>query len=134
MLGIPDRVIDAVVADERRELARRERLYRDDRPAPDVRGRICMLVDDGLATGATMHAAIVALRLQAPARIVVAVPTAAPATCDEFRAEVDEVMCAITPSPFYAVGTWYQDFSQTTDAEVRQLLEQAARCTQEEKS
>jgi putative phosphoribosyl transferase len=134
MLGIPDRVIDAVVADERRELARRERLYRDDRPAPDVRGRICILVDDGLATGATMHAAIVALRLQAPARIVVAVPTAAPATCDEFRAEVDEVMCAITPSPFYAVGTWYQDFSQTTDAEVRQLLEQAARCTQEEKS
>jgi predicted phosphoribosyltransferase len=134
MLGIPDRVIDAVVADERRELARRERLYRDDRPAPDVRGRICILVDDGLATGATMHAAIVALRLQAPARIVVAVPTAAPATCDEFRAEVDEVMCAITPSPFYAVGTWYQDFSQTTDAEVRQLLEQAARCIQEKES
>jgi putative phosphoribosyl transferase len=134
MLHIPDRAIDAVVADERRELARREHLYRDDRPAPDVRGRIGILVDDGLATGATMHAAIVALRQQKPARIVVAVPTAAPATCDEFRTEVDEVICAITPSPFYAVGAWYRDFSQTTDAEVRQLLEQAARCTQEEES
>jgi predicted phosphoribosyltransferase len=124
-LGIPERVIDAVVADERRELARRERLYRDDRPPPDVRGRTCILVDDGLATGATMHAAVAALRQQRPARIVVAVPVAAPEICARFRAEVDEMICAITPSPFAAVGLWYQDFSQTTDADVRDLLERA---------
>lgn len=130
-LGIPDRVIDAVVADEQRELARRERLYRDDRSLPDVRGRICILVDDGLATGATMHAAIVALRQQGPARIIVAVPVAAPDICAQFRAEVDGIVCAITPSPFAAVGLWYQDFSQTTDAEVRDLLERATDCAPE---
>jgi len=123
-LQIPERVIAAVEADERRELARRERLYRDDRPPPAVRGRLCLLVDDGLATGATMHAAITALRQQEPARIVVAVAAAAPSTYDEFRTAVDEVICVLTPSPFYAVGTWYQDFSQTTDAEVRDLLAQ----------
>ncbi len=127
-LNIPDHVIDAIAADEQRELVRRERLYRDDRPPPDTRGRICILVDDGLATGATMHVAIAALRQQQPARIVVAVPTAAPETCAEFRTEADEVVCAITPSPFAAVGLWYQDFSQTTDAEVRDLLERAANC------
>jgi predicted phosphoribosyltransferase len=121
-LGIPDYVIDAVTAWERQELERRERLYRGDRPPPAVQGRTVILVDDGLATGATMHAAIEALRRQQPARIVVAVPTAAPEVCDALRAEVDEVICAITPEPFHAVGLWYEDFSQTTDEEVRDRL------------
>ena len=121
-LRIPDYVIDAVAAQEQQELARRERLYRGGRPPPDVRGRTVILVDDGLATGATMHAAIKALRQLQPARLVVAVPTAAPETCEALRAEVDEVICAITPEPFYAVGLWYEDFSQTTDEEVRDLL------------
>ena len=121
-LRIPEYVVDAVAAQEQRELARRERLYRGGRPPPDVRGRTVILVDDGLATGATMHAAIKALRLQQPARIVVAVPTASPQTCEELRRVADEVMCAITPEPFHAVGLWYDDFSQTTDEEVRDLL------------
>jgi len=121
-LRIPDYVIDAVAARERQELARRERLYRGDRLSPDVRGRTVILVDDGLATGATMLAAIKALRQQQPARLVVAVPTASPETCEELKAEVDEIICAITPEPFYAVGLWYDDFSQTTDDEVRGLL------------
>jgi predicted phosphoribosyltransferase len=121
-LRIPDYVIDAVTAQEQQELTRRERLYRGGRPPPDVRGRTVILVDDGLATGATMHAAIKALRQLQPARLVVAVPTAAPETCEALRAEVDEVICAITPEPFYAVGLWYEDFSQTTDEEVRDLL------------
>src|SRR5882724_8964267 len=121
-LHIPDYVIDAVAAREQQELARRERLYRGGRPPPDVRGRTVILVDDGLATGATMHAAIKALRQLQPARLVVAVPTAAPETCEALRAEVDEVICAITLEPFYAVGLWYEDFSQTTDEEVRDLL------------
>jgi predicted phosphoribosyltransferase len=121
-LRIPDRTIDAVAAKERGELARRERLYRGDRPPPGVRGRTVILVDDGLATGATMHAAIEALRAQQPARIVVAVPTAPREVCEALRAEVDDVVCAITPEPFHAVGLWYEDFSQTTDEEVRDLL------------
>ena len=125
-LRIPDDVIDAVTMREQEELARRERLYRGDRPLPDVSGRTVILVDDGLATGATMHAAIAALRQQQPARIVVAVPTAAPETCQALRAEVDDVVCAITPEPFYSVGLWYEDFSQTTDDEVRDLLARAA--------
>src|SRR5437868_989383 len=124
-LRIPDDVVDAVTAWQQQELARREQLYRGDSPAPDVRGRTVILVDDGLATGATMHAAIAALRRQQPARIVVAVPTAAPETCDALRAEVDDVVCAITPEPFYSVGLWYEDFSQTTDDEVRDLLARA---------
>src|SRR2546426_7618445 len=121
-LRIPDYVVDAVTTWEQQELARREQLYRGDRPAPDVRGRSVILVDDGLATGATMHAAIEALRQLQPARIVVAVPTASPEACEEMRAKVDDVICAITPEPFEAVGRWYQDFSQTTDEEVRGLL------------
>jgi predicted phosphoribosyltransferase len=121
-LGIPDHLIDAVAAREQQELSRRELLYRGGRPPPNIRGRTVILVDDGLATGATMHAAIQALRQQQPARIVVAVPTASPETCEEMRAEVDDVICAITPEPFHAVGLWYQDFSQTTDEEVRDLL------------
>jgi erythromycin esterase-like protein/predicted phosphoribosyltransferase len=123
-LGIPDHVIEAVAAREQQELARRERLYRGNRPPPDVRGRTVILVDDGLATGATMHAAIQALRQQQPARIVVAVPTAPPEACEEMKAEADDVICAITPEPFHAVGVWYEDFSQTTDEEVRELLVQ----------
>ncbi|HEY2210193.1 MAG TPA: erythromycin esterase family protein [Bradyrhizobium sp.] len=121
-LGIPEQMIDAVAAHERQELARRERLYRGGRPPPDVRGRTVILVDDGLATGATMHAAIQALRQQHPARIVVAVPTASPETCEEMKAKADDVICGITPEPFHAVGRWYRDFSQTTDEEVRVLL------------
>src|SRR3981081_3540274 len=121
-LGIPQRIIDTVTAWERQELAWRADLYRGGRPPPEVRGRTVILVDDGLATGATMHAAIQALRQQQPERIVVAVPTASPDTCEEMKAEVDDVICAITPEPFHAVGLWYQDFSQTTDEEVRDLL------------
>ena len=124
-LRIPDHVIDQVAAQEQRELERRERLYRDDRPPPDVRGKTVILVDDGLATGATMFAAAAALREQGPDRIVVAVPTAAPETCDAFRDAVDEIVCAITPDPFYAVGLWYENFSQTSDDEVRDLLARA---------
>jgi len=124
-LRIPDDVIDRVAAQEQRELERRERLYRDDRPAPNVRGKTVILVDDGLATGATMYAAAAALRELGPDRIVVAVPTAAPETCDAFRDAVDEIVCAITPDPFYAVGLWYEDFSQTSDDEVRDLLARA---------
>jgi predicted phosphoribosyltransferase len=125
-LRISDEVIDAVAAKEQRELERRERAYRGDRPAPEVRGRPVILIDDGLATGSTMHAAVAALREQGPARIVVAVPVGAPQTCEEFSAEADETVCACTPEPFYAVGLWYSNFSQTTDEEVHDLLERAA--------
>ena len=125
-LDIPDDVIDAVAADELRELERRERAYRGDRPRPNVRGRTVLLIDDGLATGSSMRAAVAALRRQGPARIVVAVPVGAPETCAEFQGEADETICARTPEPFYAVGLWYRDFSQTTDEEVHDLLEQAA--------
>lgn len=125
-LHIPGAVIDAVAADEQHELERRERAYRDDRPAPEVRGRTAILVDDGLATGSTMRAAAAALRKQGPASIVVAVPVSSPETCDEFRGEVDEIVCAVTPRPFRGVGMWYEDFSQTTDEEVRELLARAA--------
>jgi predicted phosphoribosyltransferase len=121
-LGIPDYIIDAVVKEETDELKRREQLYRGDRPPPSVRGKTVILVDDGLATGSTMLAAVRALREQSPARIVVAVPVASPDTCELLKACVDEVVCAATPEPFYAVGFWYQDFEQTTDDEVRELL------------
>jgi putative phosphoribosyl transferase len=124
-LRIPNDVIEKIAAQEQRELERRERLYRDDRQPPDVRGKTVILVDDGLATGASMYAAATALRELGPDRIVVAVPTAAPETCDAFRDAVDEIVCAITPDPFYAVGLWYEDFSQTTDDEVRDLLARA---------
>jgi predicted phosphoribosyltransferase len=124
-LRIPENVIDAVASWEQQELERRERVYRGDRPPPEVHGKTVILIDDGLATGATMQAAVRALRQQQPARIVVAVPTAAPETCEELKAEADEVICAITPEPFYAVGLWYENFSQTTDEDVRELLAQA---------
>src|SRR5437870_5579188 len=125
-LRIPAEVIDAVAAEEQQELKRRERAYRGDRPTPQVRGKTVILIDDGLATGSTMRAAVAALRQQGPARIVVAVPVGAPETCAEFQEEADESICARTPEPFYAVGLWYSDFSQTTDEEVHDLLERAA--------
>jgi predicted phosphoribosyltransferase len=121
-LGIPDAVIDRVAAAEQQELDRRETAYRDGRAAPDVRGKTVVLVDDGLATGSTMRAAVAALRRQHPARVIVAVPVGAAETCDQFRAVADEVVCARTPEPFYAVGMWYGDFAQTTDEEVHDLL------------
>jgi putative phosphoribosyl transferase len=124
-LRISPEVLDAVALKEAKELERRERAYRGSRPAPDVRGRIVILVDDGLATGSTMRAAAAALRKQQPARIIVAVPVGAPDTCDEFRSEVDEIICGATPEPFRGVGQWYEDFSQTDDEEVHRLLEQA---------
>jgi predicted phosphoribosyltransferase len=126
-LRVPQSVIDEVVANEARELARRERLYRGDRPFPDLKGRTVILVDDGLATGSTMRAAAQALRQHQPARIVVAVPTAAAETCQDLRNEVDETVCVITPEPFYAVGLWYEEFSQTSDDEVRDLLARSFR-------
>jgi putative phosphoribosyl transferase len=128
-LAISDRVIEAVAAREELELARRERAYRDERPPPAVRGKLVILVDDGLATGSTMRAAARALRQQQPERIVVAVPTAAPETCDDLRAEVDEIICAVTPEPFLAVGLSYEQFEQTSDEEVRALLARAAQPT-----
>jgi putative phosphoribosyl transferase len=125
-LGIPDNVIEAVANWELEELQRRERLYRGNRPPPDVRGKTVILVDDGLATGSTMLAAVQALRKLGPARIVVAVPVASGDTCQLLQEYVDEVVCAATPEPFYAVGLWYRDFSQTSDEEVRELLERSA--------
>jgi len=119
---IPEAAIETVVARERSELARRETLYRGERPPLSVEARIAILVDDGLATGSTMLAAATAVRRQRPKRIVVAVPVAAAETCRSFHSEVDDVVCAHTPEPFDAVGLWYRDFSQTTDAEVHALL------------
>src|SRR5919108_2215446 len=126
-LGIPDSLIDAVATREQRELERRERAYRDQRPPLAVSGKTIILVDDGLATGSTMRAAAAALRQQRPARIVVAVPVAAPVICEQFRREVDEVVCLLTPEPLYGVGFWYQDFTQTSDQDVRELLARVAR-------
>jgi predicted phosphoribosyltransferase len=126
MLHIPDEVIEAVVAREQRELDQRAQRYRGGRPALDVRGCTVILVDDGLATGATMRAAVQAMRQQQPAHLVIAVPIAASTTCEELRAADVEVVCAATPEPFYAVGLWYEDFSQTSDAEVCALLASSA--------
>jgi putative phosphoribosyl transferase len=121
-LGINEDQIQKTLARELDELRRREATYRDGRPLPDLKGKTVILVDDGLATGASMQAAAGAVRRHEPARIVIAVPVASRATCDRFRDEVDEVVCAVTPEPFYAVGNWYEDFSQTSDDEVRELL------------
>ena len=109
-------------ARERVELERREREFRGERPPSDVRGRVAIVVDDGLATGSTMRAVVAALRLQEPARIVVAVPTAPRSTCQDLRVEVDELVVLMTPEPFHAVGLWYEDFSPTSDEEVRSVL------------
>lgn len=123
--GVKEAQIDTVTQQERAELERRERLYRGDAALPDLRGKTVILVDDGLATGASMHAAVRALRQYAPAQIVVAVPVASADTCAAFRAEVDDVICAFTPHPLQAIGLWYEDFAQTSDDEVRTLLERA---------
>lgn len=125
-LHLPQSVIDGLTAREQLELERRERLYREGRPAIPVADRTAVLVDDGLATGASMLAAARALRPVGAKRIVIAVPVAARQTCDELGSEVDDIICVATPEPFIAVGAWYEDFSQTTDEEVRTLLERAA--------
>ncbi len=125
-LKIPLDDIEAVAERERGELERRERLYRGEKPPPVVRDKTVILVDDGLATGASMRVAIAALRRQAPAKIIVAVPVASTQTCSELRSLADDVVCAFTPEPFYAVGQGYATFDQTTDSEVQDLLSRAA--------
>lgn len=127
LLHIPLPTIEHVVSKELRELERRERLYRDDRPLPVIQNRIVILVDDGLATGATMRAAAHALRMQLPARLVVAIPVAAAPSCNVLRAEVDEVVAPLTPEFFRGVGWWYDDFAQVSDKEVHDVLVLAAR-------
>jgi putative phosphoribosyl transferase len=124
-LGLDDRAIDAVAAKELEELKRREQAYRGSLPEPGVQGRTVILVDDGLATGSTMRAAVSALTSMQPAKIVVAVPLAPADACAMLAREADEVLCAVTPEPFYAVGLWYDDFSQTSDDDVRALLAKA---------
>jgi putative phosphoribosyl transferase len=125
-LQIAEQTIERVAVLELQEIERRERVYREGRSALSLNGKIAVLVDDGLATGSSMRAAARALKLQSPAKIVVAIPVAASATRDEIGREVDEVVCLATPEPFYAVGQWYRDFTQTTDEEVHELLRRAA--------
>lgn len=124
-VAVPRHTIEEVAAREQREIVRREKSYRGDSPPLDVRGKTVVIVDDGLATGSTMRAAVRALRKLDPRAIVVAVPVAAPSTCEELRAEADDIVCLFTPEPFQAVGLWYEDFSQTTDSEVHNLLGRA---------
>jgi predicted phosphoribosyltransferase len=128
-IPIPQRAIDAVAEREERELLRREREYRGARPPIDVRGKTVVIVDDGLATGSTMRAAVQALRKMAPSAVVVAVPVAASSTCEDFRREVEDVVCLRTPEPFQAVGLWYENFDQTTDDEVHDLLSRGSEVT-----
>lgn len=125
LAGVPPETLDAVTEREEQELQRRERLFRGERAPPDVRGKTLIVVDDGLATGATMRAAVAALRQGGAARIVVAVPVGAPETCAALQRAADEVICAMEPEPFYAVGLWYRDFEQTSDGEVQELLRAA---------
>jgi putative phosphoribosyl transferase len=124
---IPPALIEAAARRERREIERRQKLYRRDKPPPRIEGRTILLVDDGLATGSTVRAAIAALRQQSPSKLVVAVPVASPDVCADIGRLVDEMVCEATPEPFWAVGQFYEDFSPTTDDEVRALLEQADR-------
>ncbi len=123
--GVSEEEVAAVVERERRELERRERAYRGDRPRPDIKGRCVILVDDGLATGATMSAAIEAVRRQGAKRIVVAVPVAPPEFLADLEPQVDDVVCPLQPQPFMSVGQWYRDFHQVSDAEVRGALERS---------
>jgi putative phosphoribosyl transferase len=125
-LGIPEEVVDQVTREEQRELERREREYRDGRPPIDVRGKTVILVDDGLATGSSMRVAVLALKQKEPAQVIVAVPVAPADSCAELQSVADKVVCAVTPHPFWGVGQWYEDFSQTTDEEVRELRRRAA--------
>ncbi|MEX1186752.1 MAG: phosphoribosyltransferase [Gemmatimonadaceae bacterium] len=124
-VGVSDAEIEQVTRREEIELERRQKRYRGDRLLPDIAGRTVILVDDGLATGSSMRVAVAALREEHPRKIVVAVPIAPEETCEMLRAAADEVVCALTPEPFYAVGLWYRDFSQTSDEEVHDLLERA---------
>jgi putative phosphoribosyl transferase len=126
-LALPAELVDSVAREEQVELERRERLYRRDRPPVGIAGKTVILIDDGLATGATMRAAVQAVRRQGPARVIVAVPVGAPSTCDELAREVDEIVCILKPEIFEAIGLWYDDFSQTTDGEVRAYLDAAER-------
>jgi putative phosphoribosyl transferase len=124
--GVDEDMLNLITDRERRELGRREHLYRDERPFPSVADRVVILVDDGLATGSTMRAAVAALRAEGPREIVVAVPVGARETCAAMANLADDVVCLATPEPFYAVGLWYEDFEQTEDDEVHDLLERAA--------
>lgn len=124
-LEITPDAVEAVAQREEREVERRERLYRGERPAPELRGKTVILVDDGLATGSTMRAAILAAKQRDPAAIVVAVPVAAASSCEELRSLVDDLVCPLTPEPFHAVGQWYEDFSQTSDDEIHAILRRA---------
>ncbi len=126
-LNIPAEVIDAVAGNEQRELERRERNYRDDLPPPEVRGKTVIVVDDGIATGSTMMAAVAALRRSDAAQIVVAAPVIAPTTYLELRGCADEIAAVFVPAEFHGVGQWYEDFSQTSDEEVREILAQSNR-------
>lgn len=122
-LDIPGEAIKRVIAKEKAELLRRSNLYRDDLPPPEIKGRTVIVIDDGLATGATMHAAIAVLQHEKAARIVVAVPVGSSDTCRELEADADEIVCLYNPEPFYSVGQWYRDFSQTSDSEVQDILD-----------
>lgn len=126
MVPVDDATVASVAAEEQRELERQERVYRGDRPLPRIRGRTVILVDDGLATGSSMRAALAALREQGAGRLVVAIPVAAHETCQLLAREADDIVCPMTPEPFHAVGLWYEDFSQVTDAEVRETLASAS--------
>lgn len=128
-LGIPEEVIESVAAKEVEEVERREREYRNGRGAVNVGGRIVILVDDGLATGSSMRVAVAAIRKKQPAQIIAAVPVGSSDTCTDLESVADKVVCAATPEPFWGVGQWYRDFSQTSDEEVRDLLSRAARFT-----
>ncbi len=125
-LGISEETLDEVAEQEGKELARRERLYRGDRPPISMEGKIAILIDDGLATGSSMRAAVAAAKQHQPKRLIVAVPVAPPETCQQLSGEVDEAVCLLQPDPFYAVGLWYEHFGQTSDQEVCDLLERAA--------
>lgn len=126
LTGVPREVVDRVAAEERRELERRERAYRDERPPPRIAGRTVILVDDGVATGSTLRAAIAALRAQHPSGIVVAVPTAPAAACEQLRREADGVVCVATPEPFFAISLSYRSFPQLSDDDVRDILRRAS--------
>jgi putative phosphoribosyl transferase len=125
-LQVADSELRAVIEREKRELKRREELYRKNRPPLDLQNKVVILIDDGLATGSTMRAAVAAVRQHRPGKVVVAVPVAAASTCREFERVADEIVCLVSSEMFYAVGQWYEDFSQTTDDEVRELLAEVA--------